>query len=344
LSTSRKWGLAVYEQDWLDVEFDELNALLESPTLGRQWLLQMGQAAEKNGLTVQYCMSLCRHALQSVEIPAVTQARASDDYHSGDTDQWNVLVTSILAHAIGLAPSKDNFWSTPVQPGNPYGPSRTEPFVRLQSATITLSAGPIAPSDAVGMSDVALIMKSCMSDGYLLVPDRPAMVLDSVMVSYALGNVSSRPQGYLATASSVVGGLEYTNVLAVLLGAPYSLSITEMGYGATDALVAVEVNATSTVLSLSSGQSLSVPACGKMDFRLYAVSPRLWNGWAVLGELSKWVPVNSRRFTGIQADTDGVTVGLRGAPGECVLDTTMTGVLTTTMITPTMTMPMLMTT
>ena len=29
----------------------------------------------------------------------------------------------MLAHAVGLAPFKDNFWSTSVQPGNPYSKS-----------------------------------------------------------------------------------------------------------------------------------------------------------------------------------------------------------------------------
>jgi hypothetical protein len=41
--------------------------------LGRQWLRQMGNGAAKAGLTIQYCMSPSRHALQSLEIPVVTQ-------------------------------------------------------------------------------------------------------------------------------------------------------------------------------------------------------------------------------------------------------------------------------
>ena len=61
-----------------------------------------------------------RHILQSVGIPAVTQARASNDYggnaystclrssasaHAAAV-QWNIGITSIFAYAIGLAPSK----------------------------------------------------------------------------------------------------------------------------------------------------------------------------------------------------------------------------------------------
>lgn len=46
--------------------------------------MQMGRAAETNGQTIQYCMSHVRHILQAVEIPAVTNARASGDYHPGN--------------------------------------------------------------------------------------------------------------------------------------------------------------------------------------------------------------------------------------------------------------------
>ena len=55
------------------------------------------------------CMSHVRHVLQSVECPAITNVRASDDYHPGN-EQWNVGTSSILAHALGVAPSKDNYW------------------------------------------------------------------------------------------------------------------------------------------------------------------------------------------------------------------------------------------
>ena len=51
MESSRAWGLKVYEQDWLHNEFTGLDAVMESATLGREWLMQMGTAAERNGLT-----------------------------------------------------------------------------------------------------------------------------------------------------------------------------------------------------------------------------------------------------------------------------------------------------
>lgn len=68
--------------DAQSLAFDPLNTNL---TLGKKWLNDMGKAALKHGITIQYCMSLSRHILQSLESSAVTQARVTNDY---DTN-WN---------------------------------------------------------------------------------------------------------------------------------------------------------------------------------------------------------------------------------------------------------------
>ena len=182
MRVSKEWGMAVYEQDWLHNECkivilsrfvavrlanpksitisgEGLNATLSSATLSTDWLHQMGAAATKAGVTVQYCMvraqssldsdrkacssnplwnlvslrvsSLAlvrclsgsrfvaqaygRHTIASAEIPAVNQIRASDDYATGDKlddhdpNNANLYVgmSSMLAAALGLAPSKD---------------------------------------------------------------------------------------------------------------------------------------------------------------------------------------------------------------------------------------------
>lgn len=56
------------------------SALHTNVTLGSSWLDNMGKAAEERGLNIQYCMSLTRHVLHSVSLPAVTQIRVSGDY------------------------------------------------------------------------------------------------------------------------------------------------------------------------------------------------------------------------------------------------------------------------
>ena len=102
--------METYEQDWLCTEFDGMNATKQNATLARDWLIQMGKGASKSKVAIQYCMAYPRHVMQSVEIPSVTQVRASCDYHPGNTDdcaypycQFNVATSGLLAYAVGLA-------------------------------------------------------------------------------------------------------------------------------------------------------------------------------------------------------------------------------------------------
>lgn len=142
-------------------------------TLGKTWLKQMGNAALAYNITLQYCMSLSRHALQSLEIEAVTQIRVTNDYATNwqyGGEQWRLGVSSIFASALGLNPFKgfiniyylnyeknstkyfikDVYWTTAEQPGNPYGPKAIDYKVRLNSVVSTLTAGPVGPGDKLG--------------------------------------------------------------------------------------------------------------------------------------------------------------------------------------------------
>nr|KAG5710636.1 hypothetical protein BaRGS_013282 [Batillaria attramentaria] len=155
-NATKAWGLYTYEQDWLNREFSGMDALLSDINLGATWLNQMAEGAVKSNLTVQYCMSNSRHIMQALLNSVVTQARASDDYSPG-SDQWKIGVSSIFAYAMRIAPFKDNFWTTTVQPGNPY--SDQEPHNEVQAAVSVLSTGPVGPSDMIGHTNVTLLMR-----------------------------------------------------------------------------------------------------------------------------------------------------------------------------------------
>ena len=62
-------------QDWMNKQFDDLDSTVSDVYLGQTWLRQMGNGAARAGLTIQYCMSPSRSALQSLEIPVVSQVR-----------------------------------------------------------------------------------------------------------------------------------------------------------------------------------------------------------------------------------------------------------------------------
>ena len=106
MRNSSVWGLRMYQQDWLLSVWDALPQIKQDVTVGREWLIQMGQGAAKVGINVQYCMPYPRHLLQSVEIPNVVQARASGDNDPPSQSNWVIGESSLLLYSIGVAPYK----------------------------------------------------------------------------------------------------------------------------------------------------------------------------------------------------------------------------------------------
>eukprot|EP01120_Amphizonella_sp_Union-15-10_P008061 TRINITY_DN2821_c0_g1_i1.p1 TRINITY_DN2821_c0_g1~~TRINITY_DN2821_c0_g1_i1.p1 ORF type:complete len:734 (+),score=155.15 TRINITY_DN2821_c0_g1_i1:26-2227(+) len=315
LQTSKLWGLIVYEQDWLYNEFIGLKSTQENITLARDWLLNMGQAAADAGLTIQYCMPYPRHVLQSVELPAVTNFRASDDYHP-DNAQWKIGVSSIVAYALGLAPSKDNFWTTPVQPGNPY--NLKEDYPELESAVATYSTGPVAPSDRIGYSNVELIMRSCNKDGLILKPSKPMTSIDATFLRRAFNLVG--PSGEVLTTYTEISNVRWYHIMSVDLTSPYVISPSDLDLSDEFSYVAYKHSFTNstTVSPFTKTEPIKLPISGKADFGLYHVVPVFENGWAILGELNKWVPISTQRISAFWESTSVVGVSIKGSPNEVV--------------------------
>ena len=98
--TSTGWGLEVYEQDWQDRQSVDMNVTHTNFTAAKDWLQQMGSAALNNNVTLQYCMSLPRHVLQSSAIASVGRLRTSGDYILSK-DNWRIGITSLLSESLG---------------------------------------------------------------------------------------------------------------------------------------------------------------------------------------------------------------------------------------------------
>eukprot|EP00041_Stephanoeca_diplocostata_P026733 m.726077 g.726077 ORF g.726077 m.726077 type:complete len:768 (-) comp23028_c0_seq53:2351-4654(-) len=206
LINGTKWGLQMYEQDWLYSEFVGVGgALLQSATLATQWMTQMATGVRNAGITMQLCMAWPRMLLQSLEMgDVVTQARASPDYKPGN-DQWRVGDASLFIDALGLRPTKDSFRST-----------APEAFPRLQAAVSSLSAGPVFASDEIGHENVPLIMRACMLDGVLLLPSNSAVPTDKCIATKAgvLNTVHGVPTaGEIWRAEAFIGDTMYPQVI-----------------------------------------------------------------------------------------------------------------------------------
>ena len=150
----------------------------------------MNKAATERGLPIQYCMATPMDLMQSLTESQVTNGRASSDYASGNN--WDIGAGSLLWSALGLKPSKDNFWTSFDEPY----PSEFHPFGSDHNSTEVMamiaifSTGPVGISDRAGYSNATLIMRLCRADGRLLQPIRPITAIDDQFILRAFNGKS----------------------------------------------------------------------------------------------------------------------------------------------------------
>lgn len=342
------WGLAVYEQDWLSLTTKMVTELQCDVELGRTWLLQMARAATKHGLTVQYCMSFPRHVLTSLETDSVTQARASNDYQPQsqifDLNQWRIGESSLWIGAIGIAASKDNYWSMPNSQYDPhYDPvwNSSERRNRLESVVSSMANGVVQVSDRIGYSNRSLIVRCCSADGRILRPDVAGAPIDKYFVDRAFGAPGTPFGGSLlnggtihATRSTIANWGTWTYVLSVNLHATVNFTTedlptvaqAEFASAAVVGWLAWETNKTSDVVVFGNGP-LALAETNEYTFEYWTFAPipaaiAQAEGWAVLGEQDKWISASTQRIVSVTLTvvngraTTSVTV--RGAAAETI--------------------------
>lgn len=238
-------------------------------------------------------------------------------------------------------PPPDNprsYWSTAVQPGSSCGTS-PEVTPSLHHAASVFSAGPVTPGDGVGMSDVAQIMRGCATSGLLMQPSRPATAIDRNVASKVFPGAAGSFPGEVFATYNLVSGLFFDHALIVNVAAGVTLTTADFaGIRADSALrsdgavsvpgvaAAYAINATSfdvaslVVRAFNDATPLDVAPCGLEDFQVWHTSPVVGD-WALLGDLSKFVPVNEMRFSNLQVGAAGMSVDVTGSPGETVVVT-----------------------
>lgn len=326
--TDQRWGLWNYQQDWMYTQ-QGMQQMQTDPTLAAAWTMQMDAALVRRGMHFGFGGVTLADWLQGTEMLSASNGRISDDYHAGLSDyNWQIGEASIFAWAIDLIPAKDGFWSTAVQPGHPYpeGANRTEPFAALNAAVATLSRGPVTPADGIGHFNASLIMRACMADGQLLQPDAPALALDTQIRRLAFG--AGGPDGQVWSTSSEVGGRTYHQLLVAQLREAYTCrewppppgDTEDASQAAPTRLVISNADgvAPTTAVAIDGTVGVALAANDRVDFELLHASPVLPNGWSLLGETSKWVPVTSQRVVSIALADKAVEVAVRGVDGEAV--------------------------
>ena len=316
LAQARGWGLFLYEQDWLYVTNREVSALETSLTLGHDWLMQMADGAAKNNQTIQYCMSYSRHAMQSLEFPTVTQARVSGDYLHSGFNQWRVGVSSIFAWAMSIRPYKDTFWTTSVQPGNPY--HIVEPHPELQAVVASLTTGPVGPSDMINGTNMTLLMRCCNQDGRLLRPSRPATAIDAQIMTDAFRTGSMLQIGEIWSTHSDIVGVEGTKQTVIKHGILLAAGITDrfsvrlQDLGFPDSYLTEGIfypyNDWNKWQYFNQSVLIDLTDCGLTNFCLFHFAPYVNSPFKmavqILGEVDKWVPMSSDRINRIVNNAD----------------------------------------
>ena len=316
----QRWGLWNYQQDWMYTQQGMLQ-MMESPLLARTWTLQMDAALMRRGMHYGFGGVSMGDWLQGTEMLSATNGRISQDYHSGlpaGMNNWQIGLPSIFAWALDLIPAKDGWWSTAEQPGHPYpeGANRTEPYSALHAAVATLSHGPVTPADGIGYFNRSLIMRSCMEDGTLLQPDAPVLGLDTQLRRQAFG--SGGPDGQAWSTYTTLSGATYHQLLVAQLRSPYTATEWPPAAGGGHGYVLISNAAgilpvTATVLG---PKGIELAANDRADFELLHASPVLSNGWALVGETAKWVPVSANRVASVALAGSAVEVELIGTAGE----------------------------
>ena len=166
-ANAKHWGLINYQLDWMFTQ-QTMTKMLSNISMCSNWHAQMDRALAKQGMHFGFGGTMMANYLQSTEMTVVTNGRTTGDYHADLTDQWAIGVPSIVSYALGVIPAKGGFWSTAVQPGDPYsakGSPRSEPYSALHAAVSTLTRGPVSPADKVsGHSRPDRYDLTCMFD------------------------------------------------------------------------------------------------------------------------------------------------------------------------------------
>ncbi|ELT88253.1 hypothetical protein CAPTEDRAFT_222495 [Capitella teleta] len=305
------------DQDFLDVQ-SNMQPVYTDLFLGRKWLMQMGEAAERNGISIQYCLTLPRNLLSTLEIPAVTQSRASGDYQKL-SNNYDIGISSLFADSFGIAPFKDNFWTMTEQPGNKY--HHTEPRPSLQAAVALLSTGPVGVSDRIGYSNVSLIHSLIMADGRLLKPSQAATYIDANIQERVFRD-GAGPQGKIFSTLSQISGFIFGVIMATDMKQNYDLKLSQTGFDRGDPVMVFDSEYSLNVgqpRMLSDQSPLSLTNCSSHGICLHFTSPVFsikGKQVILLGETSKMLPLSPERISSISSSTDDLQLILRGSPSE----------------------------
>jgi hypothetical protein len=277
-------GVRIYEQDWLS------GPALAERTLdaGDRFMDLMATAASGEGMSMQYCMPLPRHFLQSSKYSNLTTIRPSGDRFK--EQHWrSFLFNGRLATALGVWPWSDVFKS-----------SETANLLLA-----TLSGGMVGIGDAIGKIDWNSLRRAVRADGVIVKPDEPLTPLDQSYIARARD--SSAP--IVAVARTNHEG-RITSYVFAFGGQAMTLSPAALGYEGP--VYAYDYFRGSGAYLMPEGR-LRLSLAGRAAYVI--VVPMAASGIGWLGDLDKFVS-NGRSRVRRVVDGDTLHAEIVVAAGE----------------------------
>ncbi|HWF11932.1 MAG TPA: hypothetical protein VG297_25865 [Bryobacteraceae bacterium] len=285
-------GVTTYEQDWLGLNAQATLNLIDPAA----FFDNMAASMAKRGITMQYCMALPEHFLQSTNYSNLTTIRTSGDGFS--RARWTeFLYGARLASALGIWPFSDVLMSTD----------------RESLIVAALSAGPVGIGDALGAMSTDNLRRVVRSDGVIVKPDAPLTPLDSTIASDAQSHsISYTATPMIASTFTDFGGVRAQYIFAYTRGADAPITIQPSAFGLTGAAY---------LYDYLGGIGYTIAANSQLTLNLqngtgyFVLSPVGESGIVFLGDKDQFVTLGKKRIAAL-ADTGRVDVKVAFAAGE----------------------------
>ncbi|MHA1341001.1 MAG: hypothetical protein ACTSRZ_14865 [Promethearchaeota archaeon] len=293
MENCKKWNIITYEQDWMHNQFKSFKFLRNNVGSADKWLQTMANSAKKYNRTIQYCMSNPGMFLTSIKFDNVSFARTSGDYHP----RWPRIYdyrffsqTNILAYALRLWPFKDVFRS---QCEGPINGEKQPEFMALIS---TLSCGPVGIGDKIGKVGVDILRKTCRRDGLLLKPDKSLRIADIMFIphdkyyiSYTYSDLSDNRWFYVLI-----------NKLKIKQPKDKTFKLQDIDANDIRANDYVAYSYFDQKIFLINKENHLSFKLKKQQYKYLILAPILEEGFAIIGDVSKFVPINFKTFRNLQ--------------------------------------------
>ena len=326
-------GMKSFEPDFMNQNYNCMPAFTESVDASPMWMEGMAGAALDMGLTVQWCYAAPTDVMQALHYPAVTNFRVSNDFCYGQS--WNVGESSLLAWAMGAAPSKDTLWTSDnggfAVPGCKFGPDHETPAAELHVVIALMTTGPVGISDGLNMTNATLTKRTITADGTLLKPSKPITSIDSELTAHngPAGHVYSTWSGvdtavwawsfvsFMLSKEFAVAKADFYPAVAAQAVYHRTFNQALCTNGGPMSECVVEASTEGAIFTAPMSNQQNVTGGTNLAPEVTTVYP-VSGSVVLLGELSKYVPLSPNRF---DVAADGASATVTGTKGEEVVVT-----------------------